>query len=61
MNNKQMRKATLQPGYWFVNVAALGAAPVWQLQPQPPDVDPNDSRLFGYDAKAFLRKQYRAG
>lgn len=59
MTSKQMRKATLKPGYWFVNVAPLGSDPDWREQPAQPDQDPNDDRIFGYDRQEFMSRQYR--
>ena len=59
MTSLEMMKATAKPGFWFVNTAPLGDDPVWELQ-RAPYYDPLvDSKLFGYDAKQFMARQYR--
>lgn len=45
-----------RPGYWWENVAPLGAPPDWQERVAPL---PDDGRLFGYRESDFMRKQYR--
>lgn len=44
------------PGKWWVNVAPLGAKPVWEVQVMPL---PENDLLFGYEPREFLAKQYR--
>ena len=51
-----MMRATAKPGYWFVNVARLGADPDWVLQVAPLK---ENNLIFGYGQKEFLRKQYK--
>lgn len=51
----------------FVNVAVVDESPNWQVQNKPADWDiagnPNSdmykNKLFGYDEKEFLAKQYK--
>jgi hypothetical protein len=50
---------TCQPGRWLYNQAPLGEPPDWIEQIEPPAFDPNDTRLFGYDQQAFLKRQYK--
>lgn len=44
------------PGKWYVNIAPLGEKPRWELRVQPP---PENNRLFGYEEREFMAKQYR--
>lgn len=56
MTSKEAFLHQCKPGYWLENVAPLGSPPDWveRVQPQTPD-----NKLFGYDEKEFLQKQYR--
>ena len=56
MNSHTMLKTKCKPGYWHVNVAPLGEDPFWEEQPMPVN---QDEKLFGYDVKEFLAKQYK--
>lgn len=47
----------LKPGYWWWNVADLGQSPKWEQRPMPVA---DDNKLFGYDEKQFMARQYRA-
>lgn len=51
-----MELSPCKPGYWYVNTAPLGEKPTWEQHPMPHD---NSGKLFGYDEKEFMRKQYR--
>lgn len=46
-------------GYCWSNVAPLGEKPQWVEIVAPWNSLPRESELFGYDEKAFLRKQYK--
>lgn len=61
MTTQEMMKAKAKPGYWFVNIAPIDQPQNWVEQVMPPDVNPNgyDGKLFGYDEKEFLAKQYK--
>lgn len=56
MTSQEMMKAKCKPGYWWVNVAPLDESPDWQAQVAP--LKPDD-KLFGYDVKEFMAKQYK--
>jgi len=56
MNSKQMMKTTAKPGYIWNNIAPLGEKPDWIEAVEIPN---NDGKLFGYDEKEFLAKQYK--
>ena len=56
MTSQEMMRTTAKPGYWFVNVAPLGADPDWVLQVAPLK---ENNLLFGYEQKEFLQKQYK--
>jgi hypothetical protein len=59
MTSQEMMKAKAKPGYWFVNVAPLGDEPDW-IEQRVPYFDPlADRKLFGYDAKEFMQRQYK--
>lgn len=55
-SQEMMKAAPCAPGYWFENIAPLGETPDWRER-HIPYVAPDT--LFGYEPKAFLRKQYR--
>lgn len=57
MTSQEMMKAEAKPGYWWVNVSGIGEPPDWVQQVKP---QPETNTLFGYEEKAFLRKQYKA-
>jgi hypothetical protein len=62
MTSQEMMKAKAKPGYWFVNIAAVDQPQNWQEQVMPDsESDPNYGiqKLFGYETKAFMAKQYR--
>jgi len=59
MTTAEMRKKNHKPGYCWRNIAPLGEKPDWVEAIQPPDVDVNDRRLFGYEESEFLAKQYK--
>ncbi len=51
----------LPPGKWFRNVAPLGEKPNWIVVDEPymyPEFR-EERTIFGYEEKAFLRKQYK--
>lgn len=55
MTTKEMRRTTLKPGYWFVNIAPPGEVPDWVEQ-----VKPHETKfLFGHEPADLLAKQYR--
>lgn len=56
MSTQEMMRARHRPGYWWINVAALGEAPDWREQVAPLQAD---DRLFGYERDEFMAKQYR--
>ena len=56
MTSQEMMKTEAKPGYWWVNKAALGKAPNWKQEPEPYREKPGT--IFGYEEKAFLRRQY---
>ena len=56
MTTKEMFKTPCKPGYWFVNVARVDESPRWVQQPKPVDTT---GTLFGYEARAFMARQYR--
>lgn len=56
MTSQEMMRQTCKPGYWFVNIAPIGNEPNWQQQPVPLN---RDGKLFGYDEKQFLQRQYK--
>jgi len=59
MTSQEAMKHQCRPGYWLVNTGAADEAPNWNEQIEPPTVNVNDTRLFGYDRQEFLNKQYR--
>ena len=59
MTSQEMLKRTCTPGYWFVNVAPLGEPTDW-VEQRVPYFDPlADRKIFGYDAKDFMQRQYK--
>lgn len=56
MTSQEMMHTPCKPGYWWQNVAAIGQAPDWRMVVAPHSTD---GKLFGYEEKAFLAKQYR--
>jgi hypothetical protein len=56
MGLKFMELPPHKPGYWWENVAPLGAGPVWQERVAPIH---DEGRIFGYDKDEFMAKQYR--
>lgn len=66
-SQEMMKHAPIGDDKLFVNIAPLGDFPDWQIQNKPADWDlygnPNSAvysdKLFGYDVKEFLRKQYK--
>jgi hypothetical protein len=55
-----MNMPPLPKGMWWWNVAPIGSKPVWEQRPMPKDVSPDQiDTIFGYDTKAFLRRQYK--
>lgn len=56
MTSKEVIKRVCKPGYWFINIGKLGAPPDWKEVPVVPDTS---DKLFGYEPKEFLKKQYR--
>lgn len=46
-----------KPGYCWTNVAPLGERPVWEERVAPWIA--SEGKLFGYDEKEFMAKQYR--
>lgn len=63
MTSQEMMKTQAKPGNVWVNIAPLGEPPDWRevKSPHGPHSDPNYGigKLFGYDAKEFMRKQYK--
>jgi hypothetical protein len=59
MTRKETDSIALPAGYWWWNVALLGESANWQMVIEPPSVDINDDRLFGYGKQEFLAKQYK--
>ena len=56
MSRTIMSLPPLKPGYWWVNIAPIGDDPKWVQQPAPVS---DEGKLFGYDAKTFMAKQYK--
>ena len=56
MTSQEMMRTPCKPGYWWQNIAAIDQAPNWQMVVVPHSTD---GKLFGYEEKAFLAKQYR--
>lgn len=59
MTTQEMMKTTCPKGYWFTNAAKIDQEPNWQIEVAQPDIDPNDTRLFGYEHSEFMAKQYK--
>lgn len=57
MTSQEMMKTKAKPGYWWVNKASLGEAPNWKQEIKPYEVKPGT--IFGYEEKAFFRRQYK--
>lgn len=56
VTTQEMMKTQAKPGYWFVNVSAVGENPDWREQLVPLIAT---NTLFGYDLDAFMAKQYK--
>lgn len=56
MTSKEAMKHKCRPGYWLENVAPLGETPDWREVVAP---IPDDGKLFGYDAREFMSRQYK--
>lgn len=67
MNSQEMMKAACQKGYMFSNVASVDEPQDWVLLEKPKGWDeegnPNhpmyENKLFGYDQKEFMKRQYK--
>jgi hypothetical protein len=57
MTRKETDAIKLKPGYWWENVAPLGEAPNWEMRPMP--TPQREDTIFGYDAAAFMARQYK--
>ena len=56
MTSQEMMRTKAKPGYQWENMAPLGTDPIWQQVPTPINTK---GTIFGYEASAFLRKQYK--
>jgi hypothetical protein len=60
MTSQEMMRTNCYDGH-FENIAPLGEMPNWVLCKYPIEsVNPNHHTIFGYEEKAFLRRQYHA-
>ena len=63
MNSQEMMHTNCGPNNHFENIAPLGEAPNWVIVSGGLESHTlNDNpKLFGYDQKEFLAKQYKKG
>lgn len=67
MNSQEIMKAVYPKGFMFSNIANVDESQNWVLQEKPKNWDekgnPNHpmygNKLFGYNEKEFLAKQYK--
>lgn len=67
MNSQEMMKAACPKGFIFSNVADIDKPQNWVLTEKPNGWDeegnPNhpmyENKLFGYDQKEFMKRQYK--
>ena len=56
MTSQEAFKFKCAPGMWLVNIAKVDEPQNWVEQPLPHD---QTGKLFGYDEKEFMRRQYK--
>jgi len=57
MTSKEALTFKCRPGYWLRNISNIGERPDWREEVMP---QKDSGKLFGYEQREFLAKQYKA-